>query len=162
MREVCLEIEKVITLPAVQIDNSLTLKEYINAGNYDYIESYINVDNFPSNCYKSKELLPIAVSFKGKPLFIHVEQIVAQLNEIGLRPGTFHELLTIGATCYKDLGDYLLVALGSPCRVWKKSGDWKATYYPAIQFKSFSKELRLFLPRSDDQTLQFLAFKKEK
>ena len=98
----------------VIVDYSRSLKEMIQAGNYDWVNSDINDDHFPIKG-EGKVETDTTLFHHGKDASI--ETILAEMDKQGLRPATLPELLAFGEADPEEQRKYPIIALGS---VWQR------------------------------------------
>lgn len=96
-------------------------------GRYDYVNSEITNSNFPTSAVGSQNLYVDVMAFNRR---INSEEVVEELDRLGFRPATIHELLTFGAQYPDFQDDYNLVALGSPFQ--DRGGELRAPYLNRI------------------------------
>ena len=99
----------------LQVNYDLSVREAIMAGNYDWKNGDINGKNFSSK-RSSSALIDIRLVHFNKDMSF--EDVLKELNKMGLRPAKLPELLALGAECPAEQRKYPVVALGS---VWQ---DW--------------------------------------
>ena len=102
----------------LQVNYDLNVKEAIKAGKYDWENDDINDKNFLSK-RSGSALIDIRLVHFNKDMSF--EDVLKELNKMGLRPAKLPELLALGAECPAEQRKYPVVALGS---VWQDSlGD---------------------------------------
>ncbi len=102
----------------VTVDYAKSLPEMIKAGNYGYANEDITPKNFPITGEGKVDLEIVLVHF-GKD--IESDDVLAELDKLGLRAATLPELLALGETHPKVQREFPIIALGS---VWaNRDGD---------------------------------------
>jgi len=97
----------------VTVNYDLSLKEAINAGNYQAVHGDINAKNFPSTRSGQAALEIVLVRYEHR---MKSEEVLQELGKEGLRPAELPEFLAFGAK-YPDMQRKFSVAgLGS---VWR-------------------------------------------
>jgi hypothetical protein len=87
-----------------------TLKALIKAGKYDWVNPDITTKNFPPN----KNTAPAEdIEIIDLNMSLTTEHIIKELDGLGLRPATIHELLKFGAKTPDEQRKYPIVSLGS-------------------------------------------------
>ena len=97
----------------ISIDRSKSMQELIDAGNYDYVDpmlikAFPNIEAGPSN---------LEVAFVRFNKDINGEEVIAELDKLGLRPVTASKLCAIGATFPELQQKQTLISLGSKTSV---------------------------------------------
>jgi len=135
------------------VSYELTVEDLVTAGKYDWSNDDIISGNFPTD-RKGK--------FEGKAYIVHCgrfissEDVLAELDKMGLRAAELHELLALGVQHPDKQRDFIVAALGS---VWQRpSGDRSVPY-----LGGWSDRRGLFLGWLDGdwyEDCRFLAFRK--
>ena len=99
----------------LQVNYDLNVKEAIKAGKYDWENDDINDKNFLSK-RSGSALIDIRLVHFNKDMSF--EDVLKELNKMGLRPVELPELLALGAECPAEQRKYPVVALGSVWRSW--------------------------------------------
>lgn len=95
------------------LDYSMSLQEMIAAGQYDWVNPDITAKRFPLTGKGTHDLVGKLIHL-NRP--VSSEEVVAELDKMGLRPATIEELLAFGAA--PDLQrNFPVLALGSSCLV---------------------------------------------
>ncbi len=92
------------------VDYSQSLEGMIKAGKYDWVNSNITRDNFPTN-HHGMQTIEVELIHFGKELT--TQEIEVELENQSLRPATLKELLAFGAKYPDKQREYSIVALGS-------------------------------------------------
>jgi len=114
---------KVIPYPyrefSLSVFYSKTIKELIKDGNYDWVDSDINAQNFGEDFKEDvKNTQAFLINFTR---FISSENAISEMDEYGLRPATLKELLSFGLKYPNEQKKNSIVAPGSKWQV--PSGD---------------------------------------
>ncbi len=107
----------------IAVNYSLSMKEAIAAGNYDWKNDKITAKNFPTKRIGKTNLEIIFVKFDEVMIS---EDVLRELNEKGLRAAELPELLAFGAKYPDAAREFPMVALGS---VSKESTDIRHVPY---------------------------------
>lgn len=120
---------------SVTVNYNQTVEDMVKAGEYDWKNQDINSRNFPIIRRGTSEFEIHLVHF-GKTM--SSEDVLRELDKMGLRSAEFPELLRLGAT-HPDLQrQFLIVALGSVFR-----GPYGYRYVPVLWTSSGRRELDL-------------------
>lgn len=95
---------------SIPVDYTLTLEKMIAAGNYDWKGEGVTSDKFPINKRKNGNVTINLVHFDRE---IKPDDAIARLDEMGLRPAEFPELLALGAKLPNLQRDFPIIAMGS-------------------------------------------------
>ncbi len=101
---------KSIRIFPVTVDCSLTTETLIDLGRYNSFDKEINNETFPIDCIGTKEVLMKIVRI-GK--LADSEEVLRELDGMGLRPATIHELLAFGAAYPDEQRKDSIIGLGS-------------------------------------------------
>lgn len=108
---------------ALTADYGQTVEALVKAGKYDYANSSITSQNFPTSRKGQANLEAVLVNF-GR--YLNSEEALTELGKKGLRAGELHELLALGAQHPNEQRQDPIVALGS---VWRHPlGDRNVPY----------------------------------
>ena len=99
----------------VRVNHDLSVKEAVSAGKYDWENDDINDKNFPS---KRSGLAQIDIRLVHFNKDMSSEDVLKELDKMGLRPAELPELLALGAEYPDEQRKYPIVALGSVWRGW--------------------------------------------
>ncbi|HEY7829401.1 MAG TPA: hypothetical protein VIC06_02405 [Solirubrobacteraceae bacterium] len=102
------------TVPVVfplAIDHVRSLAELVAAGNYDYVNPNITEENFPM--VASEVVVQVALVHLDN--IVESDDVLGELEQMGLRPGTMRELAHFGEQYPKVQRQFPVAALGS---VW--------------------------------------------
>lgn len=91
-----------------------TIEESIVAGKYDFVSPNINDRFFTNTRQGESQLEAVLVKFNG---FIAPNNIVSELNRLGLRAGELHELLDFGEQYPQAQRKHPIVAAGNPAAI---------------------------------------------
>lgn len=107
----------------IQVDYDLSVEKAVKAGKYNWEDDDINDKNFPSKHSGSAEIDIQLIHFnKG----MSSEDVLKELDKMGLRPAELPELLALGAKYPYEQRKYPIIALGS---VWRDlDGDCDVSY----------------------------------
>jgi len=94
----------------ITVDYGQNLAQMIEVGKYDWVNSDITAKNFPTKG-KGKDNLETEIVHFGRSM--SSEQVLADLDKMGLRPATLPELLAFGAKHPELQRQFPIVALGS-------------------------------------------------
>ncbi|MBP6908704.1 MAG: hypothetical protein KBB75_02695 [Candidatus Pacebacteria bacterium] len=128
----------------IAVDYSKSIKHYLKAGHYDYVNEDILFTSF-SNDTKDTVISRTAtlITFNRS---MTSEDIVVQLKNRGFRPGTAQELYAFGALYPRLQGEFSIIALGSVssdscvpvlylvmggsrlAHLWSWFGEWNSDY----------------------------------
>lgn len=92
----------------LHIDSSSSLEQMVAAGSYDYVNPDITQENFPLEGKSDVEA--VLVHFDRS---IESEQVLSELERLGLSPASMAELAVFGATNPELQPQFPIVALGS-------------------------------------------------
>ena len=120
----------------VQVNYDLKLEAAIRAGNYDWKNNDINDKNFPSKRSGSAELDIRLVHFNKN---MSSEDVLMELDKMGLRPAELQELLAFGAKYPDEQRKYPIVVLGS---VWRSLSGHRLV--ACLSVGDGKRELNLF------------------
>jgi hypothetical protein len=98
----------------IVVDYMMSLEAMIAAGHYDWVNDNITSSRFPLKGDGRKDLAAEVIHFNRD---ISSDNAVADLNRMGLRPGTIEELLAFGAEFPEMQRQFPIIALGSSCKV---------------------------------------------
>lgn len=135
------------------VDYSQTLEQMIAAGNYDWKNSDITSDHFPIKGTGTVELEGQLVHF-GRSM--SSEAVIAELNKMGLRPGTVEEILAFGAKYPEKQRQFPIVGLGS---AWRGPDGSRRVVCLGGRGRERDLDLRWF-GNDWDGYCRFLAFRK--
>ncbi|MBI1956993.1 MAG: hypothetical protein HYS44_00845 [Candidatus Niyogibacteria bacterium] len=100
-------------LHSVTVNYGLSLAEMIAAGHYDWVNNDITAKRFP---VKGEGVVNVEIQLVHLNCTMESDDILRELDTMGLRPATIEELLAFGAK-YPDIQcEFPIVALGSVCR----------------------------------------------
>ncbi len=94
----------------ITVDYSMTLKQMIEAGRYDWVNSDITSKIFP---VKGKGIVNLDTQLVHFRRDMSSEPGIAEMDKMGLRPATHAELLAFGAKYPEFQRQFPIVALGS-------------------------------------------------
>jgi len=97
----------------VTVNYDLTVEEMIEAGKYDWKNPDITSDNFPVTRRGTSEVEIHLVHFDR---VIETEEVLRELDKMGLRPAELPELLALGAGSPDLQRQFPIIALGSVFR----------------------------------------------
>jgi hypothetical protein len=97
----------------ITINYDLRLERMIEDGHYDWKNSDIKAKNFPVDGKGTSAVNIELVHFNRT---MHSDEVLAELDKMGLRPATLPELLAFGAKYPEKQREFPIVALGS---VWR-------------------------------------------
>ena len=132
------------------VDYSQSLEGMIKAGKYDWVNSNITRDNFPTN-HHGMQTIEVELIHFGKELT--TQEIEVELENQSLRPATLEELLAFGAKYPDKQREYSIVALGSG---WVGPGGCR--YVPCLYGFVDGRRLDLDWDDPDDQWLDRCRF----
>jgi hypothetical protein len=95
------------------VNYDLSLRDAIDAGDYQGVHSSITSENFPSTRHGQTQLEMILVRYERR---MTSEEVLRELDEAGLRPAELPEFLAFGATYPGVQREFSVVGLGS---VWQ-------------------------------------------
>ena len=98
----------------IVVDYTKSLEQMIAAGCYDWVNPDITAERFPITGDGQVELEPELIHI-GRDM--SSDEVIADLDKRGLRPGTIAELLAFGATYPEVQREFPIVALGSVAEV---------------------------------------------
>ncbi|MCL5004154.1 MAG: hypothetical protein M1352_02700 [Patescibacteria group bacterium] len=137
----------------LRVDYDQSVEVVVKAGKFDYANSDVTSKNFPSQRKGQANLEAVLVQFDR---YMESDEVLAELDKMGMRAGTLAELLALGAQHPNQQREYPIVALGS---VWRASVGNRSVPY----LWGHSSHRGLYLPWFDDrwhQGYRFLAFRK--
>ncbi|KKP74533.1 MAG: hypothetical protein UR79_C0004G0022 [Candidatus Campbellbacteria bacterium GW2011_GWD1_35_49] len=113
-REVCgLTLRRPFDTILFTVDETKTVEELVTEGKYDWSNSNVTSSNFPQPANpKTKERVIVLFHF-GKEMTS--EQVIAEMDKAGYRPGIIHELLALGIVQPDLQREFPIIALGSVC-----------------------------------------------
>lgn len=137
----------------IAIDYGKSVEELVRAGRYDYANSDVTAKNFPPQGKGTAQLDAVLVHLNR---YVESEEVLAELEKVGLRAGTLQELLAFGVQYPNVQREYPIVALGS---VWRDPyGD---RYVPYLWGRGSERHLDLrWFDYSWGDHDRFLAFRK--
>lgn len=94
----------------VTVDYGKTIEEMVSAGNYDRRNGSINSKNFP---IKGKGKTSVNLEPVHLNKVVSSENVLAYLDENGMRPAVVEELLAFGATYPEIQREFPIICLGS-------------------------------------------------
>ncbi len=92
----------------------ITLPDMIKAGAYDWVNPHITEVNFPITGTGEVEVSAKLFHFKK---IILSDDAVVEMDRLGFRPATIHELLAFRETNPDVQREFTIVALGSSCQI---------------------------------------------
>ena len=111
------EIENTYT---VTVDYTRTVKQAIEAGDYDSVSDSINSKNFPESQAKQgieraqqKNKVPTQITLIHLNRIVTTDEALKELDQKGYRPANLYELLALGAQQQDLQRTNLIVGLGS-------------------------------------------------
>ena len=120
---------------SITVDYQMEVEEAIKRGNYDWINPYINSENFPP---KGKGTVEVEVELVHFDRYITTNVAVNNLRKMGYRPAGLRELLALGEQSPDIHKEFPVVALGS---IWQDAnGD---PNIPCIYRSGKARNLRL-------------------
>lgn len=105
-------VAKLTNTYLVTVDYAKSLPDMIKAGNYGYANKNINAKNFSITGDGKADVELVLVHF-GRD--IESDNVLAELDKLGLRPAILPELLAFGETHPEVQREFPIIALGS---VW--------------------------------------------
>jgi hypothetical protein len=103
----------------VEVNYDLSLRDAIEAGDYQGVNAFITVENFPSSkSGVSKEDI-FLMRFDGR---MTSEEVVNALSKKGMRPAELREFLAFGATYPEMQRKFSVIGLGS---VWRDKKGYR-------------------------------------
>jgi hypothetical protein len=137
----------------VVVDYGKTLAEMARAGEYNYANENITADNFP---VKGSGQVPLEIVLVHYAKDMESEDVLADLDKMGLRAARIEELLAFGAT-HKDVQrQFPIIALGS---VWTRPLGNRDVPYLGHWFDERGLDLDIFGNRWNDHC-RFAAVRK--
>ena len=97
----------------LSVNYDLSLKQAIDAGDYQGVHDSITSENFPSRRHGETRLEIILVRYDRR---MTSEEVLSELDKAGLRPAELPEFLAFGATYPEVQREFSVVGLGS---VWR-------------------------------------------
>lgn len=120
----------------VQVDYGKTVEQMVAVGAYDWKNMDITAANFPVNKRQSGGVVVCLIHFdKG----MGSDEVIAELDAMGLRPAELPELLALGACCPNLQREYPIVALGS---FWQRRVGRR--YVPCLYRNGSDRDLDLY------------------
>ncbi len=125
-------IQDAANLFCVTVDYSMTIEQMIAAGRYDWQNNDVNDKHFPIPPSKRvrQEVAIKLVQFDSN---MESEEVLRELDKMGLRPAELPELLAFGAAYPEKQREFPIVALGS---VWH---DWDGDRGVACLYRDADK-----------------------
>lgn len=149
------KVDKVDNVFPITIDYNRSLAKMIKAGKYGEVNNDIKAKHFP---LKGKGKHELNVTLFHFDRCMESEDVVAEMNKQGFRPGLIEELLALGKK-YPDLKKELpIVALGSIWQDRRYFNHVAGLYLSAVERKR-NLALHLFI-RKWDAYYHFLAVRK--
>ena len=114
------EVHGALPLPTfrVTVDYDKTVESLVKAGKYDYANSDITAQHFST---QRSGIVQIELHLLHFNRSISSDDVIKEMDKLGLRPAKPHELLTFGIQYPDEQRKYPIVALGS---VWRRfDGD---------------------------------------
>ena len=109
----------------VEVNYDLSLRDAIEAGDYQAVNASITIENFPSSkSGVSKEDI-FLMRFEGR---MTSEEVVHALSKKGMRPAELREFLAFGATYPEMQRKFSVIGLGSVWRDKKGYGNVPCLY----------------------------------
>ncbi len=106
-----------VTSHPVCVNHALSLKDMIKRGKYDWKNEDITSKNFPHDTAQGTKELNVELVHFGR--YIESDEVISEMEKLGLRPATLPELLAFGEK-YPDIQrEYPVIALGS---MWTRPG----------------------------------------
>lgn len=96
------------------VNFALSLVDMIKAGAYDWVNPSITEVNFPKTGTRETVVSAELIHFNK---FISSDNAVLEMDKLGYRSATIHELLSFGAKNPDVQRQFPIVALGSSCEV---------------------------------------------
>lgn len=96
------------------VNFALSLVDMIKAGAYDWVNPDITEANFPKTGTRETVVSAELIHFNK---FISSDNAVLDMDKLGYRSATIHELLSFGAKNPDVQRQFTIVALGSSCEV---------------------------------------------
>lgn len=107
------EYARTADIYSVTVDYTIPLADMVAAGKYDWVNSEITAEHFPT---KGEGRVEVKISLACFNRVMESNEVITELDKLGLRPATLPELLAFGAK-YPDVQrGFPVVALGS---VWR-------------------------------------------
>ncbi|PIR57314.1 MAG: hypothetical protein COU72_01585, partial [Parcubacteria group bacterium CG10_big_fil_rev_8_21_14_0_10_41_35] len=122
---------------SVVVDYGMSLFNMISVGNYDYVNSNITAEHFPTTSegvVKTKEV--VLFHFNRD---ISSEVVIAEMNKAGYQPANIAELLALGAQKPELQLGFPIVGLGS---VWRDPDGYRGS--PVLRRDGSERKLCLF------------------
>ncbi len=104
--------EMLTTIYEILVDHTLSLRELITLGNYDWVNENITEKNFPREGSGKVSLKAELLHFGRN---ISSENVITEMKKLGYRPATIWELLAFGTQNPELQRQFPIVALGSIC-----------------------------------------------
>ena len=108
---------KITKLPApLSIFYSKTVDQLKNMSNYDFMSFEITSQLFPNTKNTDVKMEGVLIDFdddRKYPRGIESDEVIKELDKMGLRPADHHELLSFGAQHPKVQKEFPVVGLGS-------------------------------------------------
>ena len=115
-------IQRAKNIFSLTINYTRTIEDGVKAGKYDWANSDITTNHFPSKETGTKEVSIELIHFGQDKT---TDEVLSELDKKGLRPATLKELLALGEK-HPDLQrEFLIVAFGS---VWQDADDRYCAY----------------------------------
>lgn len=125
----------------VSVDYSLSVKQVVKLGKYDWVNSDINDKNYKTG-KKGKAEVAVELIHFNRP--ISSEDALKKIDQNGYRPAELHELLTLGEKHPNLQREFFIVALGS---VWQDPNGNRSV--PCLYRNASKRNLYLFWLGSD-------------
>jgi hypothetical protein len=97
----------------VMVDETKTVEQLTAEGKCNRSNSNVTSKNFPKPLNPKQEDREIVLFHFGKQMTS--EQVVAEMDKVGYRPGTVHEILGLGIARPDLKREFPIIALGSTC-----------------------------------------------
>ncbi len=94
------------------VNHNLTVADMVAAGNYDKVDFRITEANFPKTGTGEVQVSAELIHLNR---FISRSEAISEIDRLGFRPATIHELLDFGSKYPHIQREFVIVALGSFC-----------------------------------------------
>lgn len=109
-------VSSIASIFTILVDYSQSLAQMISSGKYDWVNSDITEEHFPTGKAGGKAEFHLELLHFNKVMFS--DQVLTEMKKRSLRPATLSELLAFGEKYPEEQRKYPIVALGSVWRHW--------------------------------------------
>lgn len=109
----------------VSVDYAIPIEDLVRRGGYDHPDNNITTEHFPTKHAGKVEIVieflrfnSNITSFFGDAKIISSEDVINEMDKMGLRPAEARELLAFGEKVRDDKRELDIVALGSDWNPW--------------------------------------------